>query len=316
MSEGHYIYTDHLLALDSCVAPTYHPLENIEICSPLHIPQWSSLLYSHPDKEFASYILQGISAGFRIGFNCSHTILSASSNLPSSNTSVIQDYLEREVTLSRMWKFPSNYCIPNTQLSPLGVIPKKNKPGKWHLIMDLSSPHGTSVNDGISPELSSINYTSVDHLASLVLLLGRESLLVKADIQEVYRIVPVHPQDQPLLGAQWNGFIFMDKMLPFGLQSAPKIFSALADALQWILVHKGITHPLHYLDDFIFVAATQAEALRQKDILVSTCSQLGIPLEMSKLEGPATCLTFMGIEVDTVACQLRLPVKKLLQLKH
>ena len=139
---------------------------------------------------------------------------------------------------------------------------------------------------------------------------------MKADIQEAHRIVPVHPQDQSLLGAQWNGFIFMDKMLPFGLQSAPKIFSALADALQWILVDKGITHLLHYLDDFIFAAATQADALRQKDILVSACSQLGIPLEMSKLEGSATCLTFLGIEVDTVACQLCLSVKKLLQLKH
>ena len=83
--------------------------------------------------------------------------------------------------------------------------------------MDLSSPHGISVNDGIPPELSYINYTSVDHLVSLGLLLGRESLSVKANIQEAYRIVPVHPQDQPLRGAQWNGYIFMDKMLPFGL---------------------------------------------------------------------------------------------------
>jgi len=118
-----------------------------------------------------------------------------SSNLPSSshNHSIVQDYLEREVALSRMWKFPSQFSYSGIQLSPLGVIPKKNKPGKWQLIMDLFSPQGCSVNDGISSELSSINYTSVDHLASLVMSLGRGSLLVKADIQEVCRIVPVHP---------------------------------------------------------------------------------------------------------------------------
>jgi len=37
-------------------------------------------------------------------------------------------------------------------------------------------------------------------------------------------------------------------MLRFSLLSAPKIFSALADGLQWILAQKGITHLLHYLD--------------------------------------------------------------------
>ena len=43
---------------------------------------------------------------------------------------------------------------------------------------------------------------------------------------------------------------------------------------------------------------------------------LGIRLEMSKLEGPSTCLTFLGIEVDTVANQLHLPAGKLLKLKQ
>ena len=316
VSNGLHIYTDHLLAIDSCRSPSPHCRLPMEIFTPLNIHQWTQQLQSHPDGRFFSYIIQGISSGFRIGFNHSHTVLSASSNLPTSNDSIIEDYLEREVALSRMWKFPRNYSIPGTQISPLGLVPKKNKPGKWRLIMDLSSPPGESVNDGISSELSSVSYTSLDHLASLVLLLGRGSLLVKADIQEAYRMVPVHPQDQPLLGVQWNGCIYLDKMLPFGLRSAPKIFSAVADGLQWILSQKGITHLLHYLDDFVFVAASMGDASTQKDILITTCTQLGIPLEMSKLEGPSTCLTFLGIEVDTVANQLRLPVGKLLKLKQ
>lgn len=32
---------------------------------------------------------------------------------------------------------------------------------------------------------------------------------------------------------------------------------------------------------------------------------------MEKLEGPTTCLTFLGIKVDTEAMELRLPEKKL-----
>ena len=72
----------------------------MEIFTPLNIHQWTQQLQSHPDGQFFSYIIQGISSGFRIGFNHSHTV-PASSNLPTSNDSIIEDYLEREVALSR-----------------------------------------------------------------------------------------------------------------------------------------------------------------------------------------------------------------------
>ena len=59
--------------------------------------------------------------------------------------------------------------------SPIGVIPKKHKPGKWRLIMDLSSPVESGINDGISSEWSSISYVSIDFLLSLVLDAGKGS---------------------------------------------------------------------------------------------------------------------------------------------
>jgi len=104
-------------------------------------------------------------------------------------------------------------------------------------------------------------------------------------------------------------------VLPIGLRSAPIIFTAVADGLQWILIQEGINHLLHYLDDYIFLASSEEEANSQKSQFISTCSRLGVPLEMSKLEGPATCLTFLGIEVDTISMQLRLPANKLSSLK-
>ena len=60
-------------------------------------------------------------------------------------------------------------------------------------------------------------------------------MLAKADIESAYRLIPVHPQDRPLLAVRWNGEIFIDVMLPFGLRSAAKIFNAVADALNWHL---------------------------------------------------------------------------------
>ena len=51
----------------------------------------------------------------------------------------------------------------------------------------------------------------------------------------------------------------MDTILPFDLWSAPKIFNALADALQWILEQEGV-ETLHYLEDFLVFAKEGTEA--------------------------------------------------------
>ena len=137
--------------------------------------------------------------------------------------------------------------------SPIGIIPKRNKPGKWRLIVDLSSPEGASVNDGVARETCSLSYISVDTVADRVLTLGKGALVAKMDVKQAYRMVPVHPEDRLLLGMKWGGKVYVDKTLPFGLRSAPLLFSALADALAWAMKQKGVTFVEHYIDDFITV---------------------------------------------------------------
>ena len=224
------------------------------------------------------------------------------------------DYLSREVQLSRMWKLPPGAFPSGIHFSPIGLVLKKNTPGKWRLIVDLSSPLDYSINDGISRERSSLSYMSVDHLAALIVSEGRGSFLVKADVKEAYHMVTIHPEDQHLLGVQWDGAVYVDRMLPFGLCSTPKIFSAIADTVQWMLRRNGISKGLHYLDDFVFVAHSVASADLQKRTLLSQFDLLRIPIESSKLEGPVTCLTFLGIEVDAASFQLCLPRAKLSEL--
>ena len=59
--------------------------------------------------------------------------------------------------------------------------------------------------------------------------------MAKTDIESAFRLFPVHPHDWELLGLFWNGFYYFDKVLPFGLRSAPFIFNQLSDAIEWIL---------------------------------------------------------------------------------
>ena len=205
---------------------------------------WSSVR-DHPDPVFRHYILNGIWHGFRIGFNQEVLCTPASSNMRSAleTASVVQEYLDKEVTLGRIVGPVSPEMVPaSTQLSPFGVIPKSNQPGKRRrLIVDLSSPGGRSVNDGIEAEICSLSYLHLDEVMDRIVKSGRGTNLAKMDIASAYRMVPVHPGDRPLLAVQWAGKIFFDTRLPFGLRSAPKIFSAVADGLQWVFQKRGVT---------------------------------------------------------------------------
>ena len=125
--------------------------------------------------------------------------------------------------------------------------------------------------------------------------------MAKVDIEAAYRLVPVHPHDRPLLGMVWKGQIFADPMLPFGLRSAPKIFNAIADALEWYLKSRGIAHVFHYLDDFTIVGSPSSdECMRALSVMRQVCVELGIPLAEHKTEGPATQITFLGIMIDKI----------------
>ena len=53
------------------------------------------------------------------------------------------------------------------QINPFGVIPKRGKPRKWRLIINQSSLAGLSINDGVTQELCSIFYTSVDEAVKM-----------------------------------------------------------------------------------------------------------------------------------------------------
>ena len=78
---------------------------------------------------------------------------------------------------------------------------------------------------------------------------------MKLDIKDAYRIVPVHPDDYHHLGINWQGNTYIDHALPFGLRSAPKIFTAIADVIAWVLTCEGISNQLHYLDNLLFIGA-------------------------------------------------------------
>ena len=160
--------------------------------------------------------MDGLSRGFRIGFNRKSPLQSAAVNMSSASlhSGIISDYLKKELALGRMLgPFTPDFSAPDLQVNRIGVIPKGHNAGKWRLITDLSFPPGLSVNDGVDPLLCSLSYTTVDHVAEVVVSLGVGALLAKVDIESAYRLIPVRPEDRPLQAMRWGDQMYVDPML-------------------------------------------------------------------------------------------------------
>jgi len=242
-------------------------------------------------------MLDGLTNGFRVGFNHQQLQLcSRGLNHPSSlvNEAVVEERITTEITEGRLLGPLSGHLTLPVHISPLGLVPKPHQPNKFRLIVDLSHPAGGSVNDGIDSDLCSLHYATVHDAVSIIKQLGRDTQLAKLDMKDAYRIVPIHPADYHLLGITWKGETYIDRALPFGLSSAPKIFNAVADLITWVLHQEGIVYQLHYLDDFLLLGAPHSQqAADALAITLRMFHSLGIPIASNKTEGPATTLSFL-----------------------
>ena len=145
--------------------------------------------------------------------------------------------------------------------------------------------------------------------------MGKGTLIAKFDLKVAYRNGPVHPHDRWLLCMMLEGNLYVDTVLPFGLRSAPAIFSAVADALAIIVRDKRVRNMDHYLDDFIVLGLPGSDDCQKGlQVALEACNKLGFPVTVEKTVGSSTKLTFLGIEVDSMGLQLSLPEEKLRKL--
>ena len=267
-------------------------------------------LYFVCNDEFVQGLIEGMLNGFDVGYKgVLHSSVPPNHSSAVSNPGVVSEYIATEITRGHtMGPYP---CppFPDFICSPIGCIPKKN--GKWRLILDLSAPTGSSVNDGISREEFSMQYIRFDDIIRMITKHGRGALIAKVDLEHAFRQCPVRKQDWPLLCYAWEGQFYFDVRLPFGLRSSPALFNRLAEALECICRHRGATDTVHYLDDFVTCGSPEARTCDDnKRLILEVCHELGVKVSPEKVEGPSSCLTVLGIEVDTMSWEMRLPREK------
>ena len=99
------------------------------------------------------------------------------------NPDVVDLKIEKELLAGRLsgpFEMPP---LSPFRVSPLGCIPKKT-PGEFGLIHHLSYPKGSSVNDGTSPEFSSVRYATIADAIRHIRAVDTECFLSKTDIKK------------------------------------------------------------------------------------------------------------------------------------
>jgi hypothetical protein len=247
--------------------------------------------------------------GALVGYKGPQTLI-LSSNLPSAlqDPHTIDRQLEQDLAIGRVvWTTP---CYPFIS-SPLGLVAKKD--GGFRRIHHLSHPLQGSVNSQINEDSSTLVYTRIQVILDNIIIAGKGAIIIKRDIKEAFRNIPLAPQNQWLLGFSWKGQFYKETCLSFGLSTAPFIFNLFAEGFHWILQSRLRWKLLeHYLDDFILIIPPHdldATDTRTHEYIQLT-DLLGVPRNDSK-DCQGTIATIFGLEVDTAKSHLRLPQEKL-----
>lgn len=273
------------------------------------------MLKDYPLQHIAHELINGFQYGFNICYSGIREY-QKSKNMKSAqtNSQQLQEKIDQEVKLGRVAGPFKNIPMSNIKCSPIGIVPKKQ--GGWRMICNLSAPEGNSVNDFIDPDLCTVHYTSFDSTVRMIKELGKGALLGKKDISSAFRLLPIRPEDFSLLGFYFNNYYF-DKCLPFGCSIACATFEKFATALHWIVQDRAnIDTLVHYLDDFLFAGPANTLVCKNlMQIFDITCETLGVPLSEEKTEGPTTCLTFLGLGINTITQTIFVPKDKVDALK-
>jgi hypothetical protein len=137
-----------------------------------------------------NFLVKGFSFGFHIPYQGPRNFRSCK-NLPSINSKekILRSKLEQELKTKRIAGPFVHPPFPNLQVSPIGLVPKKNS-GEFRLIHHLSYPEGGSINDHIPRDLCSVQYQSIATAIDKIKQVGTGALLAKADIENAYKQVP------------------------------------------------------------------------------------------------------------------------------
>jgi hypothetical protein len=231
--------------------------------TPYRASEWHSILESNNLLNKYRHIPISLQYGFNAAIKyIDRTFIPRNNESISVYHDIFQKSVEHEFNKGRYEGPFSQQQIESIlgpfQTSPLSIVPKPNKPGKYRIIQNFSSPYANaegirSINADIISSDFPCTWGTFETIATTILHLPPGSQAAVRDIAEAYRTIPIKP-------TQWPGTVVrisesqfaIDKCLAFGCSSSAGVYGNLADASADIFRSEGIGPISKWVDDFVF----------------------------------------------------------------
>ena len=139
--------------------------------------------------------------------------------------------------------------------------------------------------------------------------------MIKLDLKDAYLQVPIHKEYQCLLQFHWEQKTYQFVCLPFGLTSAPRVFTKIMKPVMGKLRQMGI-HLIVYLDDILIMHHSREEILQITPLVCQTFEALGLMVNMGKSQHtPQQELEFLRFLVNSVSLHPAFPAEKMRKIQ-
>jgi hypothetical protein len=178
--------------------------------------------------------------------------------------------------------------------SRLFAVPKKGTQ-QWRPILDLSI-----LNTYVEcPKFK------METIASIRLAIRRGDWATSIDLQDAYQHIDIHPASRRFLRFRWGDTVYQYTVLPFGLSTAPLVFTKVTRELA-SKAHLENIRLRMYLDDWLTLHQSQTGCLQSSKRVLEMTEELGFLVKWTKSDlTPSQSFQYLGVQFDTVAYTVR-----------
>ena len=236
-----------------------------------------------------AWVVEALRVGYRIPFDRRPPLSELPLSLPAYSPQSIKGVALTQELQNLLWKGAVEPAPQSPGFySRLFLVQKAS--GSWRPIIDLST-----LNDYITS-----SHFHMETPLSVLSSIHPGDWMISLDLQDAYLQVPVHHDSRRYLRFVVAGKSFQFRVLCFGLTTAPQVFTRIMAPVSAILNRYGV-RMLRYLDDWLILASTEIACIHSRDRLLSTCTELGIQVNLTKSSlVPTQSLVYLGMEIRSL----------------
>ena len=234
------------------------------------------------------WVVEVLREGYRIPFLWPPPLSAEPIPMPSYAPTSIKGAALEGVTLALIAKGAVELApLPSPGFcSRLFVVWKTSR--SWRPVIDLS----------LLNRFVDVPHFRMETIQSVLLSAQQRDWMASINLREVYLQVPVHPESRRFLRFVAHGRTYQFKALCFGLSTAPQVFTQVMAPVSAILHSLGI-RMRRYLDDWLFQASSREGLLRDLEVVLSLCRELGIVVNPEKSNfSPSQVVQCLRVVID------------------